>query len=107
MSQNPYENYIESQILSASPLQLVSILYQGAIDALRAARVHLADGDIRGRTQASGRAQAFLAELTQSLDQERGGEFAADLMELYAYILRRVHEGNVQGNDFAYAECIQ
>lgn len=107
MQHNPYENYLESQVLSASPLQLVSILYRAGIDALNSARLHLASGDIRSRMQSSTRAQTILAELAQSVNRQQGGAFADTLLELYAYILRRVHEANFHADDAAYREAIQ
>lgn len=107
MPQNPYTNYLESQILSASPVQLVSILFRAAIDSLETARVHLSAGDIRARTVATNRATNVIVELTQSLDLAKGGELAANLMELYDYILRRVQEGNTKADDASYVEAIR
>jgi flagellar protein FliS len=106
MPQSPYDNYLESQILSATPVQLVVILFRAAIDSLETARVHLKAGDIRARTAATNRATSVIAELAQSMDLTKGGEVAANLMELYDYILRRVHIANAKADDTAYAETI-
>ena len=103
---NPYENYLENQILSASSLQLVTILYRAAIDALQAARSHLASGDIRARTASATRAQEIVGELALSVNRD-AGELSGRLLELYDYVLRRTHEGSFQGNDEAFAEAIQ
>ena len=107
MPQSPYDNYLESQILSATPLQLVVILFRAAIDSLETARANLKAGDIRARTAATNRATSVVAELAQSMDLKQGGEVAANLMELYDYILRRIHLANAKGDDTAYAEAIR
>ena len=63
MSHAGHDAYLEGRILSADPLELVRLLYQGCSDAVRDARRRLADGDIAGRSQAVTRAYEILAEL--------------------------------------------
>jgi flagellin-specific chaperone FliS len=50
MWQNAHDAYVESRILSAGPVELVRLLYQGAAGAVRDARRHLASGEIRQRS---------------------------------------------------------
>ncbi|MDX1984294.1 MAG: flagellar export chaperone FliS [Bryobacteraceae bacterium] len=105
MSVNPYDSHLETQVLSASPVELVQLLYRGAIDALAAARLHLAAGDIPARAGAVTRAMNLVGELTQALDPDRGGDLASQLRDLYSYILRRIHEGNYQQQDAPFEEA--
>jgi flagellar protein FliS len=107
MSQNPYESYLENQILSASPIELVEILYKAAIDSLELARIQLAKGDIRGRVAATTRATNIVVELVQSLDRERGGDLVQQLVKLYDYVLHRLQQANVEQDDAGYREVIQ
>lgn len=107
MTANPYDSHLETQVLSASPVELVQLLYRAAIDALAAARLHLAAGDIAARAAAVTRAMNLVGELTQSLDPDRGGALASQLRDLYSYILRRIHEGNYQQQDAPFAEASQ
>ncbi len=106
MSYNPYENYLENQILSASSLQLVTILYRAAIDALNGARTHLANGDIRSRGSSASRAQEIVGELATSVNPD-AGELSVRLLELYDYTLRRIHDGNFSGDDAAFVDAIR
>ena len=72
MYENPYAASLDTKILSATPLELVKLLYQAAIEAVQAARQHLACGVIVERARSVGRAVEILAELSGSLDhQER------------------------------------
>lgn len=107
MSYHPRQNYLESQVLSASPVELVLLLYRGAIENLEAAVRHSERGDPRARNASAGRASEILFELTQSLDREQGGDLARQLIGLYDYALRRIQEGNFQAGPAAYREVIQ
>lgn len=105
MHANPYDSYLESQVLTASPLELVEMIYRAAIEAIRTARVKLADGDVRGRALAITRAMNLVGELVQSLDLEAGGNIAADLRDLYDFVLRRLQTGNFEQTDAPLAEA--
>jgi flagellar protein FliS len=96
--------YLETRILSASPLGLVNILYEHAILEVREARRHLADGDVAARSRSVSKAIAIVGELRGSLDRDAGGEIAANLARLYQYMLGRLTAGNVQQSDAPLAE---
>lgn len=101
---NPYDSYLESRVLSASPVELVEMLYVAAIEAVGHARAHLASGDIAARGVAVTRASNIVGELVQSLDHSNGGALAADLQHLYDYVLRRLQAGHFEQSDAALAE---
>ena len=104
MLNNPYGAYLESQVLSASPLQLVVLAYEGAIEAVRQARIHLANKDIFGRSRAITKAQCILTELQSSLNAEQGGEIAIQLRQLYKYMQDRLQQANFRQIDEPLAE---
>lgn len=93
---NIHDRYLEEQVLGADPVRLVELLYRGAIDGLRAARKHLADGRIRERAREINRAWGILQELAQSLDHAQGGEISRRLAGLYAYMQTRLLEANAK-----------
>lgn len=107
MLETAYWNYLESRVWSATPVELVGMLYQAAIEALEAARAHLLAGEIMPRTRQMNRATDILIELTKSVDRERGGELAQRLTELYDYILRRIHDANFHNDAAAVDESIR
>jgi len=90
-----YQSNLEVQVLSASPLELVLILYDGAIQALNRASQHLTARDIRQRAREISRAVLILQELSTSTNREAGGDLAKQLVELYDYMQRRLNEANV------------
>jgi flagellar protein FliS len=106
MWQNAYDAYLESRVLSADPLELVHLLYEAAIDAVREARRYLAAGEIAARSHSITKAFGILQELVASLDHERGGEISGRLAELYDYMQRRLLEANFQQKDAPLAEVL-
>ena len=101
---NPFGAYLESKVLSASPLELVSLAYEGAIEAIRRARVCLLEKRIHDRSRAITKAQLILAELQRSLDFNRGGDLSLQLSRLYDYMQRRLIEANFQQAEAPLAE---
>src|SRR6185437_14017465 len=73
MLTNAHEVYFLDRVMGADRLELVRMLYSGAIEAVRVAREELAAGRIGERSKAIGKAYRILAELTTSLDRTRGG----------------------------------
>jgi flagellar secretion chaperone FliS len=88
--------YLESQVLSADPMELVRLLYRAAGDATRSASAHLAAGRIAERSHQISKAYAILLQLSASLDHARGGTLSRSLAELYDYMQRRLLEANLR-----------
>ena len=106
MVQSAHDAYLESRVLSAEPLELVHMLYQGAIGAVQEARHQLANGKIMERSRAIGKACAILTELTVTLNQEAGGELAKRLASLYDYMRRKLLEANFRQSDGPLGEVL-
>lgn len=102
---NPYDQYLESSVLTATPLELVAMLYRCALDGIGDARRCLACGDIEGRVRPVNRAFDAVTELTLSLDYETGGELSRNLGELYGYILNQIITGHCNQCDENFAEA--
>ncbi len=93
--------YRANAVLTASPGQLVLMLYDGALKALALAREALGRPaeDVRRIevvNQQLQKAQAILAELQGGLNMEAGGEFARTMSRLYDYHNRRLIEANIR-----------
>ena len=102
---SPYEMYVESSVVTATPLELVAMLYRCAIDALGEARRRLAMGDVAGRVTPVNRAFDAVADLSLSLDLRRGGEISRNLGELYGYISHKIILGHANQSDECFAEA--
>lgn len=96
MAQTIYDKYLETEVLGASPVKLIVILYRAAIESVKAARIHLQRGEIRERSQKITKASEIILELTQSLEHTGGGEISRNLAGLYAYMQTRLIEANTK-----------
>jgi flagellar protein FliS len=102
MVANGYARTYQTQaVLTASPGQLVLMLYDGALRFLAQAHAAMeADQNDWRRIEVINRnllkAQNIIAELQGTLNHEAGGEVAANLDQLYAYYNRRLFEANFQ-----------
>ena len=96
MRTHGYQNYFDDEVLNANPVQLVQMMYRGALDSIASARRYLRLGNILSRSRAIGKALAIVIELSRSLDAERGGELSRSLAELYDYIQRLLVQANVE-----------
>lgn len=95
----------ETGVLAASPHKLITMLYEGAIKAIDQAAVHMAAGDIEKKGEAVAKAvQIILVGLRASLNQEAGGDLAANLDSLYDYMARRLFEANIKNDPEMLAE---
>lgn len=90
----------EAAVTDANPHRLILLLLQGALDRIAAAKGHMQRGDVAPKCEAIGKAIDIIAGLRGSLDMERGGEIAANLLALYDYSELRLLEANCN-NDSA------
>lgn len=96
---------MQQAIACANPMELVVLLYEGLSESIESARQALRAGDVTGRATAASRALEILAELSSSLDRERGGEVASNLARLYEFVFARLQDGNFTQQDAAFAEA--
>jgi flagellar secretion chaperone FliS len=75
---------------SRSPLELVVMLYDGALRFVSEAKQAHLRGDILARGNAISRCLAIIAELQSTLNVEQGGAVAEELDRLYTYINTRL-----------------
>jgi flagellar protein FliS len=73
-----------------SPMELVVMLYDGAIRFMGEARQAIARNDVHARTAATRRALNIVSELQNSLNVKEGGDIARELDRLYGYISMRI-----------------
>ncbi len=87
--------YQAVQTTTADPERLVLLLFDGATMFLRRARQGLDRGNVPVFTHSLSRAHAIIAELSNALDREAGGEIVDNLARLYDFLLRHLTQGLV------------
>ncbi|HEY3380280.1 MAG TPA: flagellar export chaperone FliS [Vicinamibacterales bacterium] len=99
--------YYQTQVQSQSPLELVVMLYDGALRFMRLAADGTRRRDLVVKRDGMSRAMAILAELQNTLNVENGGEIARSLDGLYAYITSRLIEANIKQDPAPIEESIR
>ncbi len=90
---------VESAVMSASPHQLIVMLFDGAKSALIRARILLEQNDVVGKGNALSKAIDLISNgLKLGLDMEKGGELAENLADLYDYMVRRLLHANINND---------
>lgn len=100
MNPNLAKSYKNSSVNTASPGQLVLMLYDGALKFLALAEQGLQDNNPRSRNEAVNnnliKAQNILAELQSSLDMKVPGDFAKTMFGLYDFMIRQLQQANIK-----------
>lgn len=96
---------LESSVMSASPHQLIVLLFDGAQSAMVRARILMQQGDIAGKGVALSKAINIINNgLKAGLDQDRGGELVENLSALYDYMSQRLLIANLHNDVKAIQE---
>jgi flagellar protein FliS len=99
------DRYFESEVLSADPVKLVTILYRAAREAVAAASTALAAGDIPARSKHILKAWDVVQELRGALNHEVGGDISRQLEDLYNYVGQRLLDANAGQSQKALDEA--
>ncbi|MCT4706635.1 flagellar export chaperone FliS [Enterobacteriaceae bacterium H11S18] len=98
---------VESAVMSASQSQLVSMLFDGALNALVRARLFLQDGNLEGKGLSLSKAINIIDNgLKVGIDEASSDELTQNLLALYTYMVRRIFEANMQ-NDISAIEEVE
>jgi flagellar protein FliS len=107
---NPWQSYRQVVTQTASPGQLVLMMYDGAIRFLERALVGFANEDPAEFNQVINnnvlRAQEIINELNGSLNMRDGGDFAANMRRLYNYMDWRLQQSNNLKQEAGIREAI-
>lgn len=96
---------VETGVSTASPHQLIVMLFDGALMAISSAAIAVEQKDIQGKGSAISKAIEIINNgLKVSLDMEAGGELAERLAALYDYMTERLLYANLHSNRAALDE---
>jgi flagellar secretion chaperone FliS len=101
---------METTALSASPHQLITMLFDGAAGTMALARHHMAAGRVAEKGAAISKAIDIVENgLKAALDPQAGGaqgaQLASNLSQLYDYVVRRLLYANLHNDDAVLDEA--
>jgi flagellar protein FliS len=102
-----YDVYKDTEIQTADQGKLILMLYDGAIRFLNIAIDNM---DYRKYDIVNNniiKAQDIITELMLSLNMDQGGEIAKNLFNIYAYMKKRLLEGNIKKDAAILQEVIK
>ena len=101
-SNNPLNIYRKTATTTASPGELVLMLFDGALRFMMAAEIGFQEENFARRNEMIHnnllRAQAIITELQATLNMEVGGEFSENLYRLYDFMQNQLSQANREKN---------
>lgn len=98
MTNHNMNKYQQNQISTASPEQILLMLYDGAIRFVRKAICGIENDDSSLRMYGVSKTMAIVTEFSNSLNREIGGKIAEDLDALYDFMIRELTAANLEKN---------
>ena len=101
---------VETSVMSASPHQLITMLFDGAKTAIGMARHHMAAGETQAKGNAISKAIGIVDNgLKAALDADAAGEAGAELVgnlsALYDYVVQQLFRANLHNDVWALDEA--
>ena len=91
---NPFAEYTNNKIMTASPAEITLMLYEGAIKFCNIAIIAIENGEIEKAHVNIKKTQRIIEEFRNTLDHQY--KVAEDFDRIYVYLLRRLFEANVK-----------
>jgi flagellar protein FliS len=92
------KNYKNMQITTASPAQILVMLYEGAIQNVKKAILAIEQKNPADKGKYIGKAHDIINELAVSLNHEVAGQIAKDLERLYNFMVAELLRANVNSD---------
>lgn len=89
---------VHAQVSEADPHRLIQMLMEGGLQRIAQARGAMEHGNIALKGELIGKAMGIIGGLRDGLDKEKGGEMAANLDNLYAFMQQRLSLANLQND---------
>ena len=103
---NPYAQYRQNSIETASTTRIIVMLYDGAIRFLTQALAATAAKRYEQQSRLIGNAQSIIAHLHDTLDPDVGSAFASSLSGIYTALLRTLTQANIENQTKPVEEAV-
>lgn len=94
-AQSSFQRYRAVKIQTASPAQIMIMLYDGAIRFALIAKKKIDEKDYAAKGTYIGKVQAIISELMSSLDFSIAPELCTQLEQLYIFMMEQLTEANL------------
>lgn len=105
MLQNPYAQYNNNKIMTASPAELTLMLYEGAIKFGNIAIMAIEENDVEKAHKNIMKVQRIIEEFRYTLDHKYA--VAEDFDRVYKYLLTRLLDANLSKDKEIMEEVVE
>ena len=98
MEPQKVDSYKKMQIETSDPATLILMLFDRAIALLDKAKNEIIEKQYEEKGNSLTKANEIIAELSGSLDMEKGGEIATSLSRLYNFVMREIVDADMNLN---------
>ena len=98
MNTNEMDMETLEELMENYPAKLVTMMYEKAINCLHETIAAIEAGDIKTRFARTTRVADIIEVLHASLDKREGGEIAANLDQLYTYVITQLPMINISSD---------
>ena len=105
MTGNPYAQYNQNKILTASPAELTLMLYDGAIKFCNIAIMGIEQNDVQKAHTNIMKVQKIIEEFQITLNFKY--EIANDFNNVYNYLMKRLREANMTKDKAILEEVLE
>ena len=107
IARNAYVAYQKNDVENLQPLELTGRMYQALLQWLHSGGEAIESGNVARKGESLLRAVEIISELQAWLDMEQGGEIAANLNDLYGYLLGELTAVNLRNDGERLARAIK
>ncbi len=101
---SPHKEYLSQRVAAASPMELIRILYESAMQAVEEALEAFRSGDILRRGNSVTKAIELISELRLSLRREVHPAYCDTLGGLYSYLQRQLIRAHAEKSESLFQE---
>jgi flagellar protein FliS len=94
--QNAAKAYLKTQVNTNTSADILLMLYDGAIKFLKQAKIKIDERDVAAKGLLLSRAMEIIGELQASLNKEKGGSLADNLLNLYFLCSTKILQANLR-----------
>ncbi|MBX9720955.1 MAG: flagellar export chaperone FliS [Candidatus Obscuribacterales bacterium] len=84
------DDALSTRVLGANPVEIIVLLYEGAIEALERASIAIEQSDFQQKSLMINKTLDIIEGLRQSLNFDKGGEISVNLDSLYDFMKRHL-----------------
>ena len=98
MQMSARENYLTTEVMTATPQKLQLLLIEAAMRSVEFARQHIDDADYGPACEAIIRAEQIISEMLATLNHESGSDLVKKVASVYLFVFRMLMEANQEHN---------